>query len=50
MNQKIKGITIGIAVKDVKEGTKWYKSLLGENIEIMEPAPGTITHSKILNI
>ena len=42
MNQKIKGITIGIAVKDVKEATKWYKSLLGENIEIMEPAPGTV--------
>ena len=42
MNQKIKGITIGIAVKDVKEATNWYKSLFGENIEIMEPAPDTI--------
>ena len=42
MNQKIKSITIGIAVKDVKEATNWYKSLLGENIEIMEPAPGVI--------
>ncbi len=42
MNQKIKGITIGIAVKDVKEAVIWYKSLLGENIEVMEPAPGTI--------
>ena len=36
MNQKIKGITIGIAVKDVKEATNWYKSLFGENIEINE--------------
>jgi hypothetical protein len=42
MNQKIRGITIGIAVRDVNEATNWYKSLLGENIEIMEPAPGTI--------
>ena len=42
MNQKIKGITIGIAVKDVKKATIWYKSLLGGDIEVMEPAPGTI--------
>ena len=42
MNQKIEGITIGIEVKDVKEATNWYKSLLGEDIEMMEPVPGTI--------
>lgn len=42
MDKKIKGIVIGIAVNDVKEATKWYKSLLGENIEIMEPEPGTV--------
>jgi lactoylglutathione lyase len=41
MTQRIVGITIGIAVKDVAEATKWYKSLLGD-VETMEPAPGTI--------
>lgn len=41
MSKKIEGITIGIAVKDVKEATKWYKELLGD-LETMEPAPGTI--------
>lgn len=41
MSKKIKGVTIGIAVKDVKRATKWYKSLLG-NVEAMEPNPGTI--------
>lgn len=42
MNPKIKGVTIGIAVADVTEATNWYKSLLGENVEIMEPSPGTV--------
>ncbi len=41
MKQRIENITIGIAVKDVKESTGWYKSLLGD-VETMEPAPGTI--------
>lgn len=41
MKQKIESITIGIAVKNVTEATGWYKSLLGD-VEIMEPAPGTI--------
>jgi predicted enzyme related to lactoylglutathione lyase len=41
MKQKIESITIGIAVKDVKEATRWYKTLLGD-VETMEPAPGTI--------
>lgn len=41
MNQKIESITIGIAVKNVSEAARWYKSLLGD-VEIMEPAPGTI--------
>jgi len=41
MKQKIESITVGIAVKNVTEATKWYKSLLGD-VEIMEPAPGTI--------
>ena len=39
---QIRGITIGIAVKDVMEAAAWYRSLLGENIEVMEPAPGTV--------
>jgi predicted enzyme related to lactoylglutathione lyase len=41
MSKKIESVTIGIAVKDVKEATKWYKSLVG-NVETMEPAPGTV--------
>ena len=41
MINKIKSVTIGIAVKDVKEAARWYKTLLG-NVETMEPAPGTI--------
>lgn len=41
MKQKIESIAIGIAVKDVKEATRWYKTLLGD-VEIIEPAPGTI--------
>lgn len=41
MKQKIEGITIGIAVKNVEEATQWYKSLLGD-VETMEPAPGVI--------
>lgn len=41
MKQKIESLTIGIAVKDVKEAAQWYQSLLG-NVEIIEPAPGTI--------
>ena len=41
MNRKIGTITIGIAVKDLKEATRWYKALLGD-VETMEPAPGTI--------
>ena len=41
MTKKVKGVTIGIAVKNVKEAAKWYKSLLGD-VEIMEPDPGTI--------
>ena len=41
MSKKIESVTIGIAVKDVKEATKWYKSLLGD-VEMMEPDPGTV--------
>ena len=41
MINKIKSVTIGIAVKDVTEGARWYKTLLGD-VETMEPAPGTI--------
>jgi len=41
MKQKIESIAIGIAVKDVKEATRWYKTLLGD-VEIIEPTPGTI--------
>jgi hypothetical protein len=42
LHQKIESITIGIALTDVKEATEWYKSLFGDNIETMQPAPGTI--------
>ena len=41
MSKNIESTTIGIAVKNVAEATKWYKTLLG-NIETIEPAPGTI--------
>jgi lactoylglutathione lyase len=41
MKQSIENITIGIAVKDVKEAARWYKALLGD-VETMEPAPGTM--------
>jgi len=41
MKQKVESITIGIAVKDVKEAAHWYRALLGD-VETMEPAPGTI--------
>lgn len=41
MSKKITGVTVGIGVKDVKEATKWYQTLLGD-VEMMEPAPGTI--------
>jgi predicted enzyme related to lactoylglutathione lyase len=41
MSKKIESVTIGIAVKSVKEATKWYKSLLGD-VETMEPSPGTV--------
>jgi lactoylglutathione lyase len=41
MKQNIENITIGIAVKDVKEAVRWYKALLGD-VETMEPAPGTM--------
>jgi lactoylglutathione lyase len=41
MRQTIESVTIGIAVKDVTAAARWYKTLLGD-VEIMEPAPGTI--------
>jgi lactoylglutathione lyase len=41
MKQKIQSVTIGIGVKDVKEATQWYKTLLGD-VETIEPAPGTV--------
>jgi len=41
MAQEIQSITIGIAVDDVTEAVQWYKTLLGD-VEVMEPAPGTI--------
>ena len=41
MKQNIVSITIGIAVKDVEEATRWYKTLLGD-VETMEPAPGVV--------
>jgi lactoylglutathione lyase len=39
MNQKIKGISIGIGVNNAQAALSWYKQLLG-NIEVMEPVPG----------
>jgi lactoylglutathione lyase len=41
MTKKITSVTVGIAVKNVKEASRWYKSLLGD-VEVMEPDPGTI--------
>jgi lactoylglutathione lyase len=41
MAHEVKSVTIGIGVKNVKEATEWYKSLLGD-VETMEPSPGTI--------
>lgn len=41
MKQKIESVTIGIAVKNVKEATEWYQTLFGD-VETMEPDPGTI--------
>jgi lactoylglutathione lyase len=41
MTTKIKTITIGIGVSHVTEATRWYQTLLG-NVEMVEPAPGTI--------
>lgn len=38
MKQRIKGITIGIGVKNAREALNWYKQLLGD-VEIMEPVP-----------
>jgi len=39
MKQNIKGISIGIGVKNAQEALDWYKQLLG-NVEVMEPVPG----------
>lgn len=41
MTEKIKSITVGIAVEDVNEAMQWYKTLLGD-VATMEPAPGII--------
>lgn len=41
MKQNIESTTIGIAVRDVEEATRWYKTLLGD-VETMEPAPGVM--------
>lgn len=41
MKQNIDSVTIGVAVKNLKEAMKWYKSLLGD-VELIEPAPGII--------
>ncbi|HMF73591.1 MAG TPA: VOC family protein, partial [Flavitalea sp.] len=41
MKQKLESVTIGIAVKNVRESTEWYQSLLGD-VETMEPDPGAI--------
>ena len=41
MGKRITSVTVGFAVKDVKEATKWYKKLFGD-VEVIEPAPGTI--------
>jgi lactoylglutathione lyase len=41
MTQRIEGVTIGIAVKDVNEAIEWYRNLLGD-VEVMEPSPGTV--------
>ncbi len=39
MVQTIKGISIGIGVKNAQEALSWYKDLLGD-VEVMEPVPG----------
>jgi len=39
MVQAIKGISIGIGVKNAQKALSWYKDLLGD-IEVMEPVPG----------
>ena len=39
MKQAIKGISIGIGVKNAQEAMGWYKDLLGD-VEVMEPVPG----------
>jgi len=41
MKQKVESVTIGIAVKNVKDSTEWYQALFGD-VETMEPDPGTI--------
>ena len=39
MERQIKGITIGIGVRNAQEALGWYKSLLGD-IEVIEPVQG----------
>lgn len=41
MTQAVQSITIGIAVEDVTEAVRWYKTLLGD-VETIEPVPGLI--------
>ena len=37
--KKIKGVTIGVGVKNAQEALNWYKNLF-EDVEVMEPMPG----------
>lgn len=39
MQQRIKGVTIGIGVHNSVQALEWYKTLLGD-IEVMEPVSG----------
>ncbi|MDA0243760.1 MAG: VOC family protein [Chloroflexi bacterium] len=49
MKQSIASITIGIAVNDVEEASRWYQTLLGD-VETMEPAPGVIELQLMENV
>jgi catechol 2,3-dioxygenase-like lactoylglutathione lyase family enzyme len=39
MIHKVKGISIGIGVKNAREALIWYKQILGD-VEVVEPVPG----------
>lgn len=50
MINKINSISVGIGVKNVTEASDWYKSLLGEGVEMMEPSPGVIEIQLMENV